>query len=150
MSSLSNTIWNPVEMKKELDQYSDDEIEIINETIGGNKNRNNSAPTPFKVKTELTNNNNNHKITSDQSKIDQLELEKKLLYENFQTENKSLKQGKTELLNEIKILKDKLNEATEKISTQSNEINDLRSELEDVSNKTNQKSGSLLLFLNIN
>lgn len=70
----------------------------------------NSAPKPFKVKTELLiNNNNNHKIIADQSRIDQLVLEKDLLYEKFQTENKeneSLKQNNKNLLKEIKVLKD--------------------------------------------
>ena len=53
---------NPAEIKRELDQHSDDEIEIINETIVAKKNRNNWALKPFKVKTELINNNDSHKI----------------------------------------------------------------------------------------
>jgi len=32
---------NPAKIKRELDQHSDDEIEIINETIVAKKNRNN-------------------------------------------------------------------------------------------------------------
>ena len=101
-----------------------DEIEIIKQI---SSDINNPKSIPFKIEADT---NNQIIITSHKSRLEQIELENKILLETIQIKNELIKQTETRLIDLNEELKNVIEINEMKLNFKQNEINDLNNKLQ--------------------